>query len=253
MKIQTGASGCTICRLAAGSLSNTKQELIDELIQLATDSYVEYDSEVLKSFLEDGEREAVEQILKNWLEDKDDLLYFDGAIYDPSIEIKIDNQCFEINELLSLGSRLKLVDNIAISLPANKLLTYHKTTGSGNLEWLPICGEQDSLIKLCGSLGRDVIKAIAPDIEILTKKFSIHEPDSSLYEDLEMFVGIAYKSKDLYEWHEDWGDGSYSFDNFLYFEDAEIHRSNSNLDGSFQPISKEEVLSLIKTVCRSFD
>ena len=249
MEVQTGAVGCTICRLAAGSLSNTKQECIDELIQLATDS-VEYDSEELNTlFLDNGE--GVEPILKNWLEDKDDLLYFDGPIYDPSIEINIDNQCFEINELLLFGSRLKLVDNISINLPANKLLTYHKTTGGGSLEWLPICGEKDRLIQLCGSLDKDIIKTIAPDIEILTKKFTILLPDSTLYEDLEMLVGIAYKSKDLYEWHEDWGDGSYSCD--IYFEDSEILRPESSLDGALQSISKEEIVSLVKNVCRSFD
>ena len=106
--IQTGAVKCSICRLAIGSLPQTKQELINELIKLATDS-VEYDSEELNTLFLDND-EGVDAILNNWLEDKDDLLYFDGPLYDPSIEINIDNQFCEINELLLLGSRIKVVD-----------------------------------------------------------------------------------------------------------------------------------------------
>jgi hypothetical protein len=228
--MQGSASNCSIHRITLGTLPLEHEELIDELRDLARESG------------ETDPKEEPRRLLYRWLEDKDDRLYFDGPIYDESIQLHLGDLSFSIREGISSGSRLTIVQKSVVRAPSKHILAHTDMGGNGSLGWLSICGDEGALSSLCESGSVDDIGAIAKDLEILVKQWK------TPIGDLAMFVGIAFRAEGSYEWNEQWGDGSY---------ESEVNSQEADLlkmaNGSFKPMAEDRVDSIITEVCAEFE
>ena len=228
--MESSATNCSIRRITIGALPLEHEALVDQLRNLAEES---------------GETDPDEEsrlLLYRWLEDKDDLLYFDGPIYDESIKIYLGELSFSIHELISLGAKLKVVDRAIVSAPKGHILAYTDMGGNGSLEWLSICGDEEGLSSICESGSVDDPSKIVAGLEILVKQW-----DTPIGE-LSMFVGIAFHSNGSYEWNEHWGDGSYESD--VNSQEADLLEGESS---SFKPMAEASIDDLIKEVCSEFE
>ena len=228
--METSAAGCPISRITIGCLPSEHEDLVNRLRDLAEDSG-ETDS--------DNESNA---LLYNWFEDVDDLLYFDGPIYDENIVITLGGLSFKLQALISSGAKLTVVDRRVVSAPDGCALAYTNMTGDGFLEWLSICGDEEALVPLCEVDSDDDPAKFGSNLEILVKQW-----DTPVGE-LTMFVGIAYCSNGSYEWNEDWGDGSYESD--VDSQEADLLIGEIN---SFKPMAEANVDALINEVCSKFE
>ena len=224
--METSADGCPISRITIGCMPTEHEALVDRLKDLA---------EVSGETDPDDEANA---LLYSWLEDVDDLLYFDGPIYDENIIITLGGLSFKLQSLISSGAKLKVVERSVISVPEGYNLAYTNMKGDGFLEWLSICGDKEALNPLCEVDSDDDPGKFGSDLEILVKQW-----DTPIGE-LTMFVGIAFRSNGSYEWNEDWGDGSYESD--VDSQEAELLVGDSN---SFKPMDQASIDDLINEVC----
>jgi len=228
--MESSATNCSIRRITIGVLPVEYEALVDKLRDLAEESG------------ETDPDEESRQLLYRWLEDVDDLLYFDGPIYDDSIVIYLGDLSFSIYKLISSGAKLKVVDRTVVRAPSGCILAYTDMGGGGSLEWLSICGDEEAFSSLCESGSLEDPSKIASDLEILVKQW-----DTPIGE-LTMFVGIAFQSNGSYEWKEHWGDGSY--ENYVNSEEADLLEDKSS---SFQPMAEGSIDELVKEVCSKFE
>ena len=185
---------CRIRRLTLGTLPVDKEELVSALQVLAEDT---------------GETDAEELPIYYWLEDLDDVIYIDGPLFNRGIVIESENQYLNISTLMGLGATKKVVEEIVVDVPPGSLLGWTDMISEGELTFLHTCGESDDLLALLNTPSDDDsvrLEDLACNIEILVKIWR------TPLGPFNMFVGLAYKANNTYEYKDHWGDGSYASD-----------------------------------------
>ena len=225
-------ANCTVWRITIGSLPQEDNKLKAQLLELATSS---------------GENDP-NDALYYWLEDRDNLAYIDGPKYSSDMVLQAGDARVYFSELLSSGASKKIIGTHTIEEPANSLLCYSERIGNGELPSIPICGNDDeSLLSFTGPQRKEDLLGHATKIQILTKVW-----ETPIYS-FEMFVGLSYNSGGVFDWQDNWGDGSYS--SWDDETDANIMKPRKNSppeECQWEYIDSDALSSLVEQICDSF-
>lgn len=222
-------TNCTVWRITIGSLPREDDELKAQLLELATSS---------------GENDPSDA-LYYWLEDRDSLAYIDGPKYSSDMVLQAGDTRVYFSELLSSGASKEVIGIQTIEEPADSLLCYSERIGYGELPSIPICGNDDeNLASFIRPQRREDLLEYAPKVQILTKVWK-----TPIYS-FEMFVGLSYNSGDVFDWQDNWGDGSYS--SWDDETDANIMKPRKNAppeECQWEYIDSDALSSLVEQIC----